>query len=126
MTAKDPAARKPPCVVVDVGRYRKPDLALVDVLARVRLVSGRLGAGLVVLNASPELEQLLALVGLLAVVPLHRAEGSELRREPEACEQPRVEEVVDVGDPAVAELDHLDAPRREPPAGPGLVLGEAG
>lgn len=111
MTAKDAAAREPPCVVVDVGGYQKPDLALVDVLARLRLVAGRLGAGLVVLGASPELEQLLALVGLLAVVPLHPAESSELRGEPEAREQPGVEEVVDVADLAAGDLDHLDRPR---------------
>jgi STAS domain len=126
MTANDGPAQEPPRVVVDVGGYRKPDLVLVDVLARLRLVAGRRGARLVVLGASPELEQLLAFVGLLAVVPLQAEKTSELRREPEAREQPGVEEVVDMGDPVVAELDHLDAPGREPPAGPGLVLGEAG
>jgi hypothetical protein len=126
MTAEDAPTQEPLRVIVDVGGYSKPDLVLVDVLARLRLVAGRLGASLVVLGASPELEQLLALVGLLAVVPLHPPESSELRREPEAREQPGVEEVVDVRDPAVAELEHLDAPRREPPTGPGLVLGEAG
>jgi STAS domain len=119
-------AREPPRVVVDVRGYSTPDLVLVDLLARLRLVAGRLGAGLVVLGATPELERLLAFVGLLAVVPLGPLDGSELCREPEPREQPGVEEVVDVGDPAVAQLDHLDAPRREPPAGPGLVLGEAG
>jgi STAS domain len=119
-------AREPPRVVVDVSGYSKPDLVLVDLLARLRLVAGRCGAGLVVRGASPELERLLAFVGLLAVFPLGPPDGSELGREPEPREQPGVEEVVDVGDPAVADLDHLDAPRREPPAGPGLVLGEAG
>jgi hypothetical protein len=136
-------AREPPRVVVDVGGYRKPDLVLVDLLARLRLVASRLGAGLVVLGASPELERLLAFVGLLAVVPLDGSEldrseldrseldrseldRSELGRESEPCEQPGVEEVVDVGDPAVAQLEHLDAPRHEPPAGTGFVLGEAG
>jgi hypothetical protein len=126
MTAKDPPAREPPRVVVDVVGYRKPDLVLVDLLARLRLVAGRLGVDLVVRGASPELERLLALVGLLAVVPLEPLDGSELGRQPEPREQPGVEKVMDVGDPAVAELDHLDAPRCEPPAGTGLVLGEAG
>ena len=119
-------AGEPPRVVVDVRGYSTPDLVLVDVLARLRLVAGRLGAGLVVLGATPELERLLAFVGLLAVVPLGPLDGSDLCREPEPREQPGVEEVVDVGDPAVAQLDHLDTPRHEPPAGPGLVLGEAG
>jgi hypothetical protein len=124
MTAEHRAAPEPPCVVVDVSGYRSPDLVLVDLLARVRLTAGRLGADLVVLGAPPELEQLLALVGLLAVVPVAPRRASELSREPEPREEPGVEEVVDVGDPAVAQLEHLDAPGREPPAGTGLVLGE--
>jgi hypothetical protein len=125
MTAPEP---EPPRVVVDVSGYRKPDLVLVDLLARLRLVAGRLGAGLVVLGASPELERLLAFVGLLAVVPLDGSEldRSELGRESEPREQPGVEKVVDVRDPAVAQLEHLDGPRREPPTGGGFVLGEAG
>jgi STAS domain len=126
MTAEHAAAPGPPRVVVDVSGYRRPDLVLVDVLARLRLAAGRLGAVLVVLGAPPELEQLLALAGLLAVVPLGPPEVSEFGRQPEPREEPGVEEVVDVGDPAVAELEHLDAPRREPAAGGGLVLGEGG
>lgn len=126
MTAEHAPAREPPHVVVDVSGYSTPDLVLVDLLARLRLVTGRLGAALVVLGAPPELDQLLAFVGLLAVVSPRRLDGRELDREPEPREEPGVEEVVDVGDPAVAQLEHLDAPGREPPAGTGLVLGEGG
>jgi hypothetical protein len=126
MTAEQAGVTAPPCVVVDVSRYRTPDIPLVDVLLRVRLVTRRLGAGLLVVGGGPELQQLLALLGLLSVVPLGPFEGSERGGQPEAREQPRVEEVVDVHDPAVAQLEHLDRPRLEPPAGRGLVLGEGG
>src|SRR3954469_6625760 len=126
MTAEHASAREQPCVVVDVSGYSPPALVLAALLARLRLVARRLGAAVVVLGAPPELDQLLAFVGLLAVVPLRRVDGSELGREPKPREQPGVEEVVDVGDPAVAQLEHLDAPGREPPAGTGLVRGEGG
>jgi hypothetical protein len=126
MTAQDAGVPEPVRVVVDVSGYRHPDLVLVDVLSRLRLAAGRLGAVLVVLGAGKELEQLLALLGLLAVVPLAPAAASERGRQPEPREEPGIEEVVDVGDPAVAQLEDLDAPGRELPGGAGLVLGESG
>jgi hypothetical protein len=126
MTAEQAGVPTPPCVVVDVSCYRTPDIPLVDVLLRVRLVTRRLGAGLLVVGGGPELQQLLALLGLLSVVPLGPFEGSERGGQPEPREQPRVEEVVDVHDAAVAQLEHLDRPGLEPPAGRGLVLGEGG
>jgi hypothetical protein len=126
MTTEQAGGRKPARIVVDVGGYRYPDLVLVDVLTRLRLVTRRLGAELLVLGAGEDLERLLALLGLLGVVPLARGDGSELGGEAEPREEPGVEEVVDVGDPSVAQLEHLDAPRRQPPAGTGLVLGEGG
>src|SRR4051794_38736696 len=126
MKAEQTRVREPPRVVIDVGGYRKPDLALVDVLSRLRLVTSRLGAPLVILGGGEELERLLALLGLLAVLPLDPADDLEGGREPEPREQPGVEEVVDVGDPAVAELEHLDGPGRELPGAAGFVLGEGG
>lgn len=126
MTADPGDAEQPPRVVVDVGGYRAADLVLVGVLGRLRLVTGRLGLGLVVVGASPELEQLLAFTGLRAVVPLAPHGASERGRQPESSEEPRVEEVVDVGDPAVTQLEDLDAPRLQPPTRTGLVLGEGG
>jgi hypothetical protein len=126
VTAEHAGAGPPARVVVDVSRYRTPDLPLVDLLARLRLVTRRLGLGLVVLGASPELERLLTLVGLRAVVPLDPQPGSERLGHAEAGEEPGVEEVVDVHDAPVPQLEHLDRPRLEPPAGTGLVLGEGG
>jgi hypothetical protein len=121
-----------PRVVVDVSRYARPDLVLVDVLARVRLVAGRLGARLEVHGGGPELTQLLAFVGLLAVAPADPEPGepaaSEGGGQPEALEEPRVEEVMDVRHPAVPHLEHLDGPGHVTrPGGCGrLVLGEGG
>jgi len=113
-------------VVVDVTGYRRPDLVLVDTLARIRLVAARLGARVTVLGSGSDLARLLELVGLLAVVPLERPR-SQVCGEPEPPEEPRVEEVVDVRHPPVPELQHLDAPRLEPPTWPTrLVLGEGG
>src|SRR5947209_6882173 len=111
MTDEHPADAPPPCVVVDVRGYGTPDLVLVDVLARVRLVAGRLGARVQVLGATAELTQLLGALGLLRALapeppPPEAGEapegrgGSEGGREAEPGEEPGVEEVVDVGDPA--------------------------
>jgi hypothetical protein len=121
----DPA--RAPRVVVDVSGYGRPDLVLVNVLTRVRLVTGRLGIGLEVRGGDRALAQLLELVGLLAVVPIDAVAVSQARGEPEALEEPGVEEVVDVRDASVTQLEHLDRPRLVPPAGPaGPVLGEGG
>jgi STAS domain len=113
-------------VVVDVSGYRRPDLLIVDTLARIRLVAWRLGAPVTVRGAGSDLARLLELVGLLAVIPL---EGpcSQLRGEPEPLEEAAVHEVVDVAQPSVPDLQHLDAPGLEPPTRPTrLVLGEGG
>jgi hypothetical protein len=133
---KQAGVRGPARVVVDVGGYRTPDLVLVDVLTRVCLVTRRLGGEFLVLGAGEDLDRLLALVGLLGVVPLAPRDGaprdgapgggSERGREPEAREQASVQEVVDVRDPAVPQLQHLDRPGRELPGAAGLVLGEGG
>jgi hypothetical protein len=111
-----------PLVVVDVTRCRA-DLALIDVLMRVVLVSRRLGARVEVVGLGPPLRHLLALTGLDGALD---AVISELGGQPEALEEPGVEEVVDVGDLPVTQLDHLDGPGQEPTLGPGLVLGEGG
>ena len=117
-----------PLVVVDVRGYRSADLVLVDTLLRIRLTAGRLGARVAVQGARQDLARLLEFLGLLAVVPLDpEAPGSEVCREPEALEEPGVEEVVDVGHPTVPQLQDLDAPRLVPPTGPARpVLGEGG
>ena len=74
---------------------RKPDLALVDSLARLQLGARRRGGRLRLRNVSPELRGLLELVGLADVLAV------EPRRKPELLEQLRVEEVVQPGDRAV-------------------------
>ena len=112
-----------PLLRIDLTRWRTADLALVDLLARVCLQAGRLGARVVVVPGGTGLGALLELTGLAGIVPLARSGPG---RQTETLEQARVEEVMDVRDPAAAQLEDLDAPRRQPPAGTGLVLGEGG
>jgi hypothetical protein len=80
-----------------VGRVdaRRPDLALVEALARLQLGARRRGERLRLGNVSDELRGLLELVGLADVLAL------EPRREPEELEQLRVDEVVQPRDPPV-------------------------
>ncbi len=101
-----------PAVIVDLTRWRAADLGLVDVLARIALHAGRRGAQVVVVGAGPRLTALLELTGLAGTVTLA---ASECGGQAEPLEQARVEEVVDVGDPPVTDLEHLQ--------GPGLVTG---
>jgi hypothetical protein len=74
---------------VDAGR---PDLALVDALARLHLSALRCGWALRVVDASPPLCGLLGLVGLADVLAL------EPLGEPELREELGVEEVMEPGD----------------------------
>jgi hypothetical protein len=74
---------------------RRPDLALVDSLARMQLRARRRGTRLCLRNVSDELRGLLELVGLADVLAL------EARREPELGEQLGVDEVVQPADPPV-------------------------
>lgn len=96
-------------VVVDgdavVARWRvddpaRPDLAMVDTLARFHLAARRLGLKTQLQEPSVELCGLLELVGL---AQLRR----QLGREPECHEQLGVEEVVEAGDAPPRDLDHL-------------------
>jgi hypothetical protein len=79
-----------------VGRGR-PDLAMVDELARLQLAARRLGCSVGLRQACPELLELLALVGLRAVLAprLPRKVGGQL----EGGEERGVEEVVVPDDP---------------------------
>ena len=133
MTSSGPPspARSAPAagdVVVDLTGCRWADLALVDLLARVCLQARRAGARAVVVpdaRRAAALAALLDLAGLAGVVPLSEPR-SEPRRQAEPLEEPGVEEVVDVGDPPLADLQHLQGPRLVAPVGGGLVLGEPG
>jgi len=74
---------------------RKPDLALVDSLARLQLDARRRGGRLRLRNATDELRGLLELVGLADVLAV------EPRREPKLGEQLGVEEVMQPRDRSV-------------------------
>ena len=75
---------------VDASR---PDLALVESLARVQLRAHRRGERVRLRNVSDDLRGLLELVGLTDVLAV------EAEREPEFREEVRVDEVVQPGDP---------------------------
>lgn len=88
-------------VVCDVSAIGAPDLAAVDLVARVHLVARRLGAHAAVTRASPELVRLVAFAGLAGIVSLEPS-AIEPRGQPEHREHPRgVEEERDPGDRAV-------------------------
>jgi hypothetical protein len=83
----------------------RPDLSVVDALARMQLAARRAGCAIQVRDVCPQLSELLDLVGLcgwagpgrpcLEVVDL----AGEARRQPEDGEQVGVEEVVVADDP---------------------------
>jgi len=72
------------------------DLGLVEAIARLQLTARRMGCAIRVEEASPELCELLELVGLGLRV--------EVRREPEGGEELGVQEVVDAGDASAGDL----------------------
>jgi anti-anti-sigma regulatory factor len=88
----------PPCpraIVFDLRSIRQPHLGTVGLLARIRLVAGRLGLELRLTNASRELRELIVLAGLEQVLVV------EAGGQPEEREQPLgVEEERELGDPA--------------------------
>ena len=75
---------------VDASR---PDLALVESLARMQLRARRRGERVRLRNVSDDLRGLLELVGLTDVLTV------EAEREPEFREEVRVDEVMQPGDP---------------------------
>ena len=86
-------APRPITVVCDVGGLA-PDLAAVDVLARLQLTARRLGVELCLRHASCELLELIAFAGLRDVLRV------EPGRQPEEREQRLgVEEEGELGDP---------------------------
>ena len=100
----------------------RPDLALVDELARLQHAARRLGCSIWLRHACPQLSALLELVGLADVVP-SRAGRLQVGGQAEDGEQPGVEEVVVPDDPVARDLDHLQRPRgvssgRVDPVGP--------
>jgi hypothetical protein len=75
-----------------------PDLAIMDVLARLQLVARRHGCSVRVSGACADLVELLDLVGLRELLT-GEGLGIEAGRQPEGGEQARVQEVVEPGDP---------------------------
>jgi hypothetical protein len=80
----------------------RPDLTVVDQLARLQLAARRAGCTVRLRDAVP------ALVGLLDLVGLSRTLCVEVSRQPEDFEQRRIEEVVVADDPPVGDLEDLD------------------
>ncbi len=80
-----------------------PALALVDRLARLQLLARRLGFSIRLLSASPQLVELLALIGLSDVLPtvpdLRQSDLRQVAREPEGRKQVGIHEVVVPDDP---------------------------
>lgn len=98
----DDGQRRRAVVVCDVGCLEDPDLAAVELLARLTLVARRLGCSVRVERPSPELRELLALTGLDEVLLADPGPGLEPGREPEEREQSvGVEEGVEPDDEPV-------------------------
>ena len=64
-------------VAIDVSALTHPDPVILDALVRLQLAVGRLGASIQLRNASAELVDLLALVGLADVIPVAMESGFE-------------------------------------------------
>lgn len=90
-------------VEVVVGRIpgRRPNLAVVEALARLHLEARRRGCSIRVRDPSRELCELLELVGLGVLVARPRDLRVEVGRKAEGGEQLRVEEAVEPGDAPV-------------------------
>lgn len=82
----------------------RPDVSVVDRLARIALGAGRCGRRLVLSELSPVLGELLELAGLRLEM-----EGEAERRE-EALWGEHDEEVAERRDPSLRDLQHLDPP----------------
>ena len=87
-------------VVCDVGGIDRPGLEAIDGVARLALAARRLGCGVRLENASPELRDLVAFVGLADVLPCSIASAVESGRQAEQREEPGgVEEERDPANP---------------------------
>ena len=75
-----------------LGALRRPDLGLVEELARLQLAARRLDCSIGLCSERAELSELLDLVGLRAALP-------EVLGQPERGEEGRVDEVVVPDDP---------------------------
>lgn len=93
------AGRDAHVIICDVGALRDPDAVTVDALARLQLTVRRGGREVRILDARAELHELLALMGLLDVLPPCGGLPLEPIREVEEREEAGgVEEEADAGD----------------------------
>jgi anti-anti-sigma regulatory factor len=98
-----------PPIDCDVSALTDADELALEALVRLQLTARRLGRSIRLCNASTQLVDLLALVGLTDVLPVVDAtddadagdSGVEMNGQVEEREQVRVDEVVDRGDAAV-------------------------
>src|SRR3954451_18851266 len=89
-------------LVCDVGALERPDAATAGPLARLQLTARRLGGRMRLRHASPELRELLALLGLDEALPATGPLRVQPRRKAEEREQPGgVQERVEPGDAPV-------------------------
>ena len=80
-------------ITLDCSGIRRPNLSIIDQLARLRLQAWRHGCELLLQNAGE------ALVGLIELCGLSEVLGVEPRRKPEEREKPgRIKEEGDLGD----------------------------
>jgi ABC-type transporter Mla MlaB component len=87
-------------LVCDVAALVHPDAGAVDALARLQLAARRLGHRILLLHASRELQDLLALMGLGEVLPPCPTLALDAGGEAEERKQPLgVEEEADPADP---------------------------
>ena len=87
-------------LVCDVGGLHRPDLEAIEAVARLALAARRLGCGIRLENASPDLRELVAFVGLAEVLPCSTASAIESGGQAEQREEPGgVEEERDPADP---------------------------
>jgi ABC-type transporter Mla MlaB component len=84
-------------IVFDISELAEPDAVTIDALARLQLTALRLGRRIRLRNACGELQDLLALVGLVELLPLIEVSGVEPLGQPEEREQ--VRRVEEEGDP---------------------------
>jgi len=87
-------------VIFDISDLVRPDAVTVDALARLQLTALRLGRRITLRNACGEVQDLLALVGLVELLPSVDRSGPESVGQSEQREQVRgVEEEADPRDP---------------------------
>jgi anti-anti-sigma regulatory factor len=89
-------------VVIDLGAVVEPDAVTIDAMARLALVSRRLGCRVRLRDVPASLEELLALTGLNAAIADPRVVGLTLEHQRQAEER---EDAFDV-----EEEGHLDDP----------------